>query len=117
SRHLYIVTALVLALSGSAAAAKTPPEPRTDIPALTKEAKADPRIAAVLADKTRPIESRLRDDRRNVELILKAADAKPGMHILDVGSGGGYLALLFASLVGEKGHVDIHNTPGWINQF
>ena len=37
--------------------------------------------------------------------------------MLDVGSGGGYLALLFSSLVGETGHVDIHNTPGWINQF
>ena len=37
--------------------------------------------------------------------------------MLDVGSGGGYLALLFSTLVGPKGHVDIHNTPGWISQF
>jgi predicted methyltransferase len=97
--------------------AQTAPQPRTDIPALLKEAKADPAIAALLKDSTRPFESRLRDEPRYTALILKAANARPGERVLDVGSGGGYLALLFASLVGEKGHVDIHNTPGWINQF
>lgn len=97
--------------------AQTAPEPRTDIPTLLKEAKADPAIAAILTDTTRPFESRLRDDGRYTALILQAANAKPGERVLDVGSGGGYLALLFSSLVREKGHVDIHNTPGWINQF
>jgi predicted methyltransferase len=93
------------------------PAPRTDIPALLKEAEADPAIAAVLNDRTRSTDSRLRDKPRHTALILKAADARPGMRVLDVGSGGGYLALLFSTLVGEKGHVDIHNTPDWINQF
>src|SRR5262245_35325933 len=116
ARHSIFALLAALALAASSHA-QTTPTPRTDITALSKEPKADPAIAAVLADRTRPVDSRLRDDRRNVELILKAADAKPGMRVLDVGSGGGYLALLFASLVGEKGHVDIHNTPGWINQF
>jgi predicted methyltransferase len=97
--------------------AQTAPQPRTDIPALLKEAKADPAIAALLTDSKRPFESRLRDEPRYTALILKAASAKPGDRVLDIGSGGGYLALLFSTLVGEKGHVDIHNTPGWINQF
>ena len=110
-----VALALFFALSAQAVAQT--PVPRTDIPALMKEARADPAIAAALADRTRSIESRLRDEPRHIALILKAADAKPGMRVLDVGSGGGYLALLFSSLVGEKGHVDIHNTPGWINQF
>lgn len=109
----FAALALALALP---AAAQTP-EPRTDIPALLREAKADPAVAAVLADRTRSIDSRLRDDGRYTALILKAANAKPGERVLDVGAGGGYLALLFSQLVGETGHVDIHNTPGWINQF
>jgi len=92
-------------------------EPRTNIEALLQEAKADPDIAAVLADRSRSTDSRLRDTGRYTALILKAANAEPGMHVLDVGAGGGYLALLFSSIVGETGHVDIHNTPGWINQF
>jgi predicted methyltransferase len=90
---------------------------RTDIPALLKEARADRPIRAALADPARTTDARLRDESRKVELILKAADAKPGERVLDVGAGGGYLALLFASLVGDKGHVDIQNTPGWIVQF
>ncbi len=102
-------------------AAQTAPQPRTNIPALLKEAKADPAIAALLKDNTRPFESRLRDEPRYTALILKAANAKPGERVLDVGAGGGYLALLFSTLVGGSsgsgGHVDIHNTPGWINQF
>jgi predicted methyltransferase len=110
--------ALVLLLALAAPAfAQTTPEPRIDIPALLKEAKADPSIAAILSDTTRPFESRLRDEPRYTALILKAANAKPGERVIDVGAGGGYLAMLFSSLVGETGHVDIHNTPGWINQF
>lgn len=110
--------ALLLALGAPALAhSQATPEPRTDIPALLEEAQADPAIAAVLADRSRSMESRLRDEPRLTALILKAADARSGERVLDVGAGGGYLALLFASLVGETGHVDIHNTPGWINQF
>jgi predicted methyltransferase len=97
------------------------PAPRTDIAALMKDAQGDPAIKAALAAADRSTDARLRDKPRYVELILKAADARPGMRVLDVGSGGGYLALLFSSLVGGPsgagGHVDIHNTPGWINQF
>ncbi|MDP3737981.1 MAG: methyltransferase domain-containing protein [Hyphomonadaceae bacterium] len=114
-RRAAIIVAM-LALAAPAIAQETP-APRTDIVELQKQAMADPAIKAALDDKTRSMESRLRDDGRRVELILKAAGAKPGERVLDVGSGGGYLALLFSKLVGETGHVDIHNTPGWINQF
>jgi predicted methyltransferase len=114
--RLTVLAALIGALT-LPAIAQTAPPPRTDIPALLKEAEADPAIAALLVDRTRSTDSRLRDKGRYTALILKSANAKPGERVLDVGSGGGYLALLFSSLVGEKGHVDIHNTPGWINQF
>ena len=107
--------ALTLALAAPAFAQDI--EPRTNVAELRKEAKADPAIKAALADTARPLESRLRDDTRMVDLILKEAGAKPGDRVLDVASGGGYLALLFSKLVGPKGHVDIHNTPGWIVQF
>lgn len=113
-RQLAFIAALVLA---GPAMAQEIPEPRTDIAALRKEARATPTIKAALADKSRTMESRLRDDGRMVELILRAAAAKPGDRVLDIASGGGYLALLFSTLVGDKGHVDLHNTPGWIAQF
>jgi predicted methyltransferase len=108
---------VALALLTLPATAQETPEPRTDITALRKEAKTIPAIRAALADRTRTMESRLRDDGRMVELILRGADAKAGDRALDIASGSGYLALLLSSLVGEAGHVDMHNTPGWIAQF
>ena len=104
--------AALLALAPAATA-----QTQADIPALRKEAKADPAIKAALDDKARTMDARLEDDGRMVAIILKAIDAKPGERAIDIGSGSGYLALLVASMVGPKGHVDMHNTPGWINQF
>lgn len=111
-----LFAAIALALAAPAFAQDTP-EPRTDVAALRKEAKMDIEIRKALGDMSRTMDSRLRDERRMVELILRAGDAKPGDRVLDVASGGGYLALLFAAMVGDAGHVDIHNTPGWIAQF
>jgi predicted methyltransferase len=111
-----ILVALMLELAAPAFAQDVP-APRTDVAALRKEAKADIAIRKALGDASRTMESLLRDNRRMVELILRAGAAKPGDRVLDVASGGGYLALLFAAMVGKTGHVDIHNTPGWIAQF
>jgi predicted methyltransferase len=113
-RRAALLAALLFALP---AAAQETPAPRTDIAALRKEAKADVGIRKALADTSRTMESRLRDDRRMVELILRAAAVEPGDRVLDVAAGSGYLTLLLAALAGETGHVDLHNTPGWIAQF
>jgi predicted methyltransferase len=91
--------------------------PRTSYEELQKAAKAEPAIRAALSAKDRSMDALLRDDARLTALILSQAAAKPGMRVLDVGSGGGYLALALSSMVGETGRVDIHNTPGWIAQF
>lgn len=93
------------------------PEPRSDFVALRKEAKADIAIRKALGDQTRSMDARLRDKGRMVELILRAAAVTPGDSVLDVGAGSGYLTVLFAAMAGPKGHVDLHNTPGWIAQF
>jgi predicted methyltransferase len=91
--------------------------PRANFEELQKAAKAEPAIKTALSAKDRSMEALLRDDARYAALILKQADARPGMRVLDVGAGGGYLSLLLSTMVGETGHVDLHNTPGWINQF
>jgi predicted methyltransferase len=91
--------------------------PRTNYEELQKEAKADKAIRMALGALDRSTDSVLRDDARLAAMILKQTGAQPGMRVLDVGSGGGYLALLLSSMVGPAGHVDIHNTYNWINQF
>lgn len=111
-----LLAALILSLTAPAFAQETP-EPRTDFVTLRKEAKASVAIRKALGDQTRSMDARLRDDRRMVELILRAAAVKPGDRVLDVGAGSGYLTVLFAAMAGKTGHVDLHNTPGWIAQF
>lgn len=108
--------AISLALATPALAQETP-TPRTDIDQLRKEARAERPIRAAVAAADRSLNERLRDETRDIEIILKASKAKPGDTVLDVASGGGYLAVVFSHLVGAKGHVDLHNTPGWIAQF
>lgn len=111
------ITAVLAAVFLIAAPAFAQVAPRTNYEELQKEAKADRSIRAALGAMDRSVEAVLRDDARYAALILKQTGAQPGMRVLDVGSGGGYLAVLLSSMVGETGHVDIHNTPGWINQF
>lgn len=110
-----IIAAMMLTLAAPAFAQT--PEPRTDVAALRKAARADVAIRKAMGDASRPIEAQLRDRTRMVELILRAAAVRKGDRVLDVASGGGYLALLFSAMTGPTGHVDIHNTPGWIAQF
>jgi predicted methyltransferase len=118
--------AVALALSGLPAFAQAAPKP----PAVETVGATDAMngaIDAALNAPDRSMEHRLRDENRNVRVILKAAWPKDtagdpnytltDKRVLDVGAGGAYLALIFSALVGETGHVDIHNTPGWINQF
>lgn len=75
------------------------------------------RMTAALASPERPLSHRIRDETRDPAPIIEMMQLQAGDRVLDVGSGGGYLALIASAMVGENGHVDIHNTPGWIAQF
>lgn len=79
------------------------------------------RIEKALKAADRSMEHRLRDENRQVRKIIETAWPThvplTNARVLDVASGGGYLAMIYSTLVGEGGHVDIHNTPGWIAQF
>tara|TARA_Y100000590_G_scaffold445692_1_gene578176 strand:- start:3135 stop:3950 length:816 start_codon:yes stop_codon:yes gene_type:complete len=49
-----------------------------------------------------------RDDQRKPAEILKFAELKPAMTVLDLVSNGGYYAEMIASIVGKKGNVIAH---------
>ena len=79
------------------------------------------RIDRALKAPDRSMEHRLRDENRQVRRIIETGWPTllplTGARVLDVASGGGYLAMIYSTLVGPGGHVDMHNTPGWIAQF
>jgi predicted methyltransferase len=60
---------------------------------------------------------RFRDTQRETVQVMHMSHVKPGDRVLDIGASGGYMTVLFSSLVGEKGHVDAHNSPNWIAQL
>jgi predicted methyltransferase len=60
---------------------------------------------------------RFRDTQRETVQVMQMSHVKPGDKVLDIGASGGYMTVLFSSLVGPKGHVDAHNSPNWIAQL
>src|SRR5256885_1776865 len=60
---------------------------------------------AVVASPDRSEADRQTDQRRNPELLLAFAGARPGMRVLDMGAGGGYSTELLARTVGSGGTV------------
>jgi predicted methyltransferase len=60
---------------------------------------------------------RFRDTQRETVQVMRMSQVKPGDRVLDIGASGGYMTVLFSSLVGDKGHVDAHNSPNWIAQL
>jgi predicted methyltransferase len=88
-RHLLLVAAASLVICGAARAADA-------IPAT---------IAAAVADAKRPDADKARDADRKPAESLAFAGIKPGQKIVEFEPGSGYFTRLFASVVGDKGHV------------
>ncbi len=114
--NMRVLALCLLMTFAPAVAAQTMPAPRTDVAALRREAMSDRAVRVAIGDLSRSTEALLKDQRRDAAIILKASRAKAGDRVLDIGSGNAYLALLFSTLVGSEGHVDIHNTPSWVAQ-
>lgn len=70
-----------------------------------------PEVRAVLAAPDRSAEDRETDKRRHPAELLAFAGVRPGMTVLDMGTGGGYTAELLARAVGPEGKVIAQNDP------
>lgn len=68
-------------------------------------AQVSPSDAALLASPIRTERDRQADARRQPLDLLKFAQVAPGMTVLDIASGGGYTAQIFALAVGSNGKV------------
>lgn len=88
------------------------------VPAMAAApAKEDPASAAAI-DAAYANPDRLKDDaeqdaRRQSRAVLGFLGVKPGMHVIDVFSAGGYNTELLARTVGVKGQVIAYNNPAY----
>ncbi|MEO6688182.1 MAG: methyltransferase [Dokdonella sp.] len=75
-------------------------------PVIDHAADAKPdRIAAAIADSTRPAADAARDANRKPAAVLAFAGIKQGDKVADYAAGAGYFTRLFADIVGPDGHV------------
>lgn len=74
-------------------------------------------LNAVLAAPDRSDADKANDIRRKAREMMAFVDARPGMRILDVGSGDGYTAELLARIVGAGGRVYAHNSPEFMKNI
>lgn len=74
-------------------------------------------LNAVLAAPDRSDADKAIDIQRKAREMMAFVDARPGMRILDVGSGGGYSAELLARIVGAGGRVYAHNSPEFMKNI
>jgi len=80
----------------------------------TSSKAADPAIArAAVAAPDRSDKDRERDAFRKPVELLGFAGIAPGMHVADLGAGGGYTTELLARTVGPTGTVLAQDTPDW----
>ena len=98
-RGLAAVMMLALCIQGPAAHA-----------AQDAAAASAPDEAAILASPLRTDEDRKADTRRKPLDLLRFAQVRPGMNVLDVSAGGGYTTQLLALAVGPKGSVWAQST-------
>lgn len=74
-------------------------------------------LNAVLSAPDRSDADKATDIQRKAREMMAFVDARPGMLILDVGSGGGYTAELLARIVGAGGRVYAHNSPEFMKNI
>jgi predicted methyltransferase len=72
---------------------------------------AAPSLSAALASESRPQADRDRDADRKPAELMQFLGVKPGMTVLDVIAGGGYMTEVLAAAVGPKGKVYSQNPP------
>jgi predicted methyltransferase len=102
-----ISSANILAVVSLAACAHDPP------PAAKPAALDTTQVAAVVASPDRSDRDKQRDTQRKPTELLVFVGVAPGMHVADLGAGGGYTAELLARAVGPHGSVIAQDTPHW----
>jgi predicted methyltransferase len=96
--RLFVAAIVALTCAGTAIAADPP---KADAVALD----------AAFASRDRPAADREQDAQRHAREVLEFLGVRPGMHVIDVFSAGGYNTELLSRAVGVKGQVIAYNNP------
>lgn len=87
------------------------------MPALSADIKVPQEIQAIVDSPDRSAADRETDKRRHPAQLLAFSGVKPGMSVLDIGTGRGYGAELLARAVGPNGSIVAQNDPIVFEKF
>ncbi|HWN66256.1 MAG TPA: methyltransferase domain-containing protein [Haliangium sp.] len=122
-RFIHVAVLLLAACGGGQKEAAEPIAEEPATPAATEPVSTEPTpedeqaLRAAVESEARPADDRARDEARKPYELLRFFDIRPGMHVADVGAGGGYFSELLARAVGPEGRVYVQNTPFVIERF
>jgi len=106
------VSAVVVAVAIGACAT-----PTSTAPAASASATAVASGAAIVAAADRTDADRALDDGRHPAALIDFLAITPGMHVAELGAGGGYTTELLARAVGDGGVVYGQNSPWLLERF
>lgn len=115
SRLASVLLALGMTLA-TGACAKPQAAPTEPAP-LPAPAPAEGAIAAAIAAPDRTPEDRAEDEHRKPEAFLRFVGVAPGMRVVDLAAGGGYMLELLARVVGPEGTIFGHNTQESLDKY
>jgi predicted methyltransferase len=122
-RFIYVAVLLLAACGGGQKDVDEPAVTEPATPAVTEPAATEPTAAdeqalrAAIETEQRPADDRARDAARKPYEVLRFFDIRPGMHVADLGAGGGYVSEILARTVGAEGRVYVQNSPLVIERF
>lgn len=117
-------TGLLVACALAACGQSQPNAPQDTAPTAANEQPATPAPAATPGADTAAIQAALNnpnrlasdaeeDAWRKAPEVLSFLEVRPGMHVIDYLSGGGYYSELLADIVGPQGQVIAYNNPDY----
>ena len=114
-RNNITALAAVLLLASLAGCGGKTAEPATDDAPAKTETSAAIDYKAALDHPLRPDDDKARDADRKPAEVLEFVGIEPGMHVLDMFTGGGWYSEVIAHTVGADGHVIAHSNNAYKN--
>lgn len=113
-RNILLLSALFAAAACDTPRTDEPPSDRSAAATVQGPATDGDIYRAAVANPDRADADRARDARRHPAAVLDFFGIVPGMHVLDLYSGGGYYTELLSRVVGPDGRVRAHNNQAYL---
>ncbi len=108
-----LITTCAIAFAGGCGQLPKSDAAMRETPLKPPTAAAEASITAAIASPDRSVDDRDQDGFRHPDAVLRFIGARPGLHVIDVFSAGGYFTELLATIAGPRGAVVAYNNAAY----